>query len=91
MAQLFRIAVSMLVVTLVAPAAALQAQTGRGSIAGRVTDSSNAVLPGATVTVAPGGAHTVTDASGEYAVLGVAPGEYNHGGLRRFHALSRRR
>jgi len=52
------------------------AQTGKGTIQGRVTDSSKGVLQGATVTLAPGGARTVSDAEGEYLIAGLAPGEY---------------
>ncbi len=52
------------------------AQTARGTVQGRVADSSNAVLQGASVTLAPGGAHAVTDAEGNYVIAGVAPGQY---------------
>jgi len=49
-------------------------QTERGSIQGRVTDSSNAVLQGASVTLMPGGMRAVTNTEGEYAIGGLAPG-----------------
>src|SRR5262245_60418687 len=67
--------VTMIGLSVALPTAA-RAQAGRGSIHGRVTDSSNAVLQGASVTVTPGGAHAVTDAEGEYVVSGLTPGEY---------------
>src|SRR5581483_7137531 len=55
---------------------AVHAQSGNGSIKGRVTDTTGAVLPGATVTLAPKGGSGVTDNHGEYTILGLAPGEY---------------
>ena len=62
-------------------AATAQAQVQTGSIAGSVTDSSNAVLPGVTVTLTGekliGGAQTeVTDASGSYRFDRLPPGSY---------------
>ena len=56
-----------------APAAAQE-----GGIAGRVTDETGAVLPGATVTLSgPDGARvTQTDGSGDYAFAGVSPGTH---------------
>ena len=41
-----------------------------------MTDSSNAVLQGASVTVTPGGMRTATNTEGEYAIAGLAPGNY---------------
>jgi TonB-dependent receptor len=52
------------------------AQSGRGSIQGRATDSAGGVLQGATVTVSPGGDRTVTGREGDYAIRGLAPGTY---------------
>src|SRR6185369_9779113 len=62
-------------------AASAYAQVQTGSITGIVTDSSNAVLPGVTVTVSGdrliGGAQTeVTDASGTYRFDRLSPGAY---------------
>jgi TonB-dependent receptor len=71
------IAVLCAIAILLVPAAArVLAQGSRASIYGRVTDSSNAVLQGATVTATPGGAHTVTSADGEFSIAGLAPGNY---------------
>src|SRR5499425_178529 len=56
-----------------APAAA---QGGRGSIEGRATDSAGGVLQGATVTVSPGGARTVTGREGDFIIRGLARGSY---------------
>jgi hypothetical protein len=50
-----------------------------GSLHGRVIDPSGAVIPGATVTVAPASgqaAHAVTDAQGNYEIKGLAAGSY---------------
>ena len=52
------------------------AQTGRGSISGRVADSSGAVLQGARVEVQPTGVIVVTNQQGEFTVYGVAAGDY---------------
>jgi len=49
--------------------ATAHAQEARGIIIGRVTDSSDAVLPGALVTLAAGGGSTVTHPKGEYKQL----------------------
>ena len=52
------------------------AQTVRGSISGRVTDSSGAVLQGARVEVQPSGVIVITNQQGEFTVFGVAAGDY---------------
>jgi hypothetical protein len=62
-------------------AGAAHAQVQTGSITGIATDSSNAVLPGVTVTITGerliGGAQTeVTDASGSYRFDRLSPGSY---------------
>jgi TonB-dependent receptor len=75
MSKLLSIVIAAMTLGAAAPGAAL-AQSRSGSIQGRVTDSSHAVLPGALVTITPGGARAVTDASGDFAVMGLAPGEY---------------
>src|SRR5215471_4438664 len=75
MISFLRIVATTVLLTLSLHATAL-AQQNRGSIQGRVTDSSGAVLRGATVTVIPGGAHTVTDAEGGFVMTGLAAGDY---------------
>jgi hypothetical protein len=69
---------SFLLVLLIAPATF--AQTHRASIRGTVSDPNRAVVPGATVTLtnrATNEIRTVTsNASGEYAILSLAPGVY---------------
>src|SRR5689334_13963318 len=62
-------------------AASASAQVQTGSIAGLVTDSSNAVLPGVTVTLSGekliGGAQVqATDATGNYRFDRLPPGSY---------------
>jgi hypothetical protein len=71
-----RVMLTVIVLTLLLPPPTVLAQTDRGSIQGRVTDSSNAVLQGASVTVTPGGMRAVTNTEGEYAIAGLAPGSY---------------
>ncbi|HTX42375.1 MAG TPA: carboxypeptidase regulatory-like domain-containing protein [Acidobacteriaceae bacterium] len=55
-------------------------QAGRGSVSGLVTDSSGAVIPGATITIenyATGlKQNTVTTAGGLYSFVSLAPGSY---------------
>src|SRR5580693_10161650 len=51
-----------------------------GSLHGRVTDPSGAVIPGAAVTAAPAAgpaARAVTDAQGNYEIKGLAAGSYS--------------
>src|SRR5580704_6907093 len=60
-------------------AASLPAQTGSGTLRGRVTDPTGAVIPQATVTAtgAKGQkATTVTDNQGAYELKGLSPGTY---------------
>ena len=45
-----------------------------GNVSGTVKDSSNAVLPGATVKLSPGNASATTNGLGEFTIAGVAPG-----------------
>ena len=66
---------------LVALAVPARAQDARGSIAGRITDSSGAILPGASVTVVNVdtnvGSNVHTNDNGQYTVLFLLPGTYN--------------
>ena len=73
---LFRGAVVVLLLALVASGA--YAQTLTGSIAGTIKDEQGAVLPGVTVTLTgrTGSQQTVTDAAGEYRFPGLEPGTY---------------
>jgi len=52
------------------------AQSGRGSISGRVADSAGAVLQGARVELQPGGESVITNQQGEFTISGLAAGEY---------------
>jgi len=53
-----------------------QAQSGKGTIAGRVTDSSGGALIGAQVTVQPTGVSVVSDARGQFFINDLEPGSY---------------
>src|SRR5579863_3117379 len=58
---------------------ALPAQTGSGTLRGRVSDPTGAVIPQATVTATGGNgqkATTVTDNQGAYELKGLSPGSY---------------
>ena len=52
------------------------AQATKGTIAGRVFDSSGAVLQGAQVQIQPKGLTLASDGQGEFAVTDLAPGNY---------------
>jgi len=51
-------------------------QGGTGSISGRVTDASGAVLQGAQVGLEPKAAPAVSNQRGEFTILNLAPGNY---------------
>ncbi len=73
----FRCAARMLVIAWLALGSiAARAQTERGSIVGRVTDSSGAALWGAQITLKLSGATAVSDEVGKFSFQNVAPGEY---------------
>jgi len=67
---------ALFVAMLVLSVATASAQGGKGTIQGHVTDSSGGVLPGATISVTPGGLRAVVDTQGGFAVAGLAPGDY---------------
>ena len=54
----------------------VQGQGGKGTIAGRVTDSSSGALIGAKVTVQPEGVSVVSDARGQFFINDLDPGSY---------------
>jgi len=53
-----------------------QTQSGRGSVAGTVTDSAGGAVPGAKVTLSPGGQTLVADQQGSFLLTNLVPGEY---------------
>src|SRR6266576_5924348 len=52
------------------------AQTDRGTVRGRVTDTQGAVLRAARVEVQPGGQYAITDDQGQFEIADLAPGEH---------------
>src|SRR3984885_14805608 len=61
------------------PSPSALAQTATGSLRGQVADPSGAVIPQASITVTSGTGVSKTgtsDASGQYAISGLAPGQY---------------
>src|SRR5438552_8596055 len=53
-----------------------QAQSGKGAIAGHVTDSSGGALIGAQATLQPSGVSVVSDARGQFFINDLEPGSY---------------
>ncbi|MCU1317245.1 MAG: TonB-dependent receptor [Candidatus Acidoferrum typicum] len=53
-----------------------RAQSGKGSIAGRVTDSSSGALIGAQVAVQPKSVNVVSDTQGQFFINDLEPGSY---------------
>src|SRR5436190_1719182 len=76
----FRRSVIFIVCALVLHASVAKAQVDRASLTGTVKDSSDAVVPGATVTARNIGttvpAQAVTDSQGTYVIAGLIPGYY---------------
>jgi TonB-dependent receptor len=75
MSSTFRNSLAALAMVFLAFAPSAFAQ-GKGSIAGRATDSSNGILQGASVSVTPGGARAVSTAEGDFTIVGLVPGTY---------------
>src|SRR5262249_11135954 len=51
-------------------------QSGKGTLTGRITDSSGGILQGAEVILTPVGAHAVSDAQGRFFLNGIDAGSY---------------
>ncbi len=64
---------------LIAVSAGLPAlsQTGRGTLTGSVVDGQGGVLQGAKVVLDLNGATALSDGTGQFAIIGLAPGEYS--------------
>ncbi|HVG91773.1 MAG TPA: carboxypeptidase regulatory-like domain-containing protein, partial [Alphaproteobacteria bacterium] len=52
------------------------AQEHKGSITGRVTDATQAVLQGARIEIEPNGPKAVSDSQGQFTIYGLTPGHY---------------
>src|ERR1700739_3828818 len=65
------------VVTVLLSSVGAMAQGGSGSIAGKVTDSSQGILRGARVEIQPGGKVATSDANGDFSITGIPPGKYS--------------
>jgi Carboxypeptidase regulatory-like domain len=54
----------------------MMAQSDKGAITGKVTDSSGGILQGAEISIEPAGAHAVSDAQGQFFVNNLPAGHY---------------
>ena len=72
----FRRIFMLLVVFLFTLAGSAKGQNGPGTLTGSVTDSQGAALQGVRVTLNPGSAAAITDATGQFTLIGVAAGQY---------------
>src|ERR1700742_3706982 len=52
------------------------AQTDKGAVAGKVTDSQGAILQGAEIVLEPAGIHAVSDEQGQFHINNIAVGHY---------------
>ncbi len=66
----------MVVFSAAAFAAAAQAQSGKGTLTGTVTDPQGAALQGVRVSLSPGSYTALTSATGQYTIVGVTSGQY---------------
>ena len=57
-------------------AGAAFAQTGKGTLTGRVVDTAGSILRGAQVQLHPGSQTVATDVQGEFSITDLAPGNY---------------
>ena len=81
MYRFFNVRIALVVLAVLLAVTGLQAQTTTGRLVGNVVDDTGAALPGVTVTISSaaliGGAQIkITDVAGEFAFIGIAPGEY---------------
>src|SRR5215510_12171831 len=71
-----RFIVAAIALSLILRAPVVVAQVIKGSIQGRVTDSTGAVLQGASVTVTPGAVRAATTTESDFTIPGLMPGTY---------------
>lgn len=79
--MIFRSAISLVMLVLLVPPSAAFAQTSMGAVNGTVTDSTGAVVPGATVTLVNRETNIqtvrVTNDRGYFTIVNVRPGSYS--------------
>jgi hypothetical protein len=81
MSRFLNIRTALVTVAALMMVTSVSAQTTTGRLVGNVVDDTAAALPGVTVTISSpvliGGAQTkITDGAGEFAFIGITPGEY---------------
>jgi TonB-dependent receptor len=67
---------ALVVLIILTLAVSARGQSGRGTLTGTITDTQGASLQGVKVALNPGGATAVTDATGQFTLIGVAAGQY---------------
>ncbi|MDX2437037.1 MAG: carboxypeptidase-like regulatory domain-containing protein, partial [Acidobacteriota bacterium] len=82
MSRYFNIRTALVMVAALLVVTSVSAQSTTGRLVGNVVDDTSAALPGVTVTISSpvliGGAQTkITDGAGEFAFIGITPGEYS--------------
>jgi len=82
MSRYLNIRTALAVVAVLLMVTSVSAQSTTGRLVGNVIDDTGAALPGVTVTISSpvliGGPQTkITDGAGEFAFIGIAPGEYS--------------
>jgi len=76
MRKVYRLFAASLAILLIALAPFSNAQSDKGALSGKVTDTSGSVLQGASVELQPTGAIVATNQQGAYSLKNLAPGTY---------------
>jgi TonB-dependent receptor len=74
-----RLFIQLVTIAIMLAGAIAVAQSGRGTVSGRVTDPSGAVLQGARVELQPGNSVSISNTQGEFNFLDIPTGSYNLG------------
>jgi len=72
-----RLFIQLVTIAIMLAGAIAVAQSGRGTVSGRVTDPSGAVLQGARVELQPGNSVSISNTQGEFNFLDIPTGSYN--------------